>query len=246
MLKDTIEKGLLNIEELIDPARKEEFEKIKQEINAHLTQNPVTQSNEPTLPTLNTNLPSTSQTNPLPVSTPSPVNQTVSTSTPSDGSVNFFEGATLYKDPNSEIAQWLRNNATDSNFSLVQKLDEPTSIWLTGGTQDEVYKQVKTVLTDAGSKLVAFVVYNIPHRDNGGASAGGAADQAARSSGGQLNVKPGCRLHLSREKAAGRLEETVDDGHPAHLPDAARRAPDVEAYGVVEEPLCFAVTHGRD
>jgi endoglucanase len=87
---------------------------------------------------------------------------------------NPFAGVTLYVNPNSTAAVAAKTNPVFSRIS-----DQPTAIWLTGGTEAEVYNQVKTVLADAGSKLVTFVVYNIPNRDAGGQSSGGAADDKA-------------------------------------------------------------------
>jgi endoglucanase len=88
-------------------------------------------------------------------------------------------GTVLYVNPHSVVKEFLNTHPTDPNFALLEKIaQQPTGIWLTGGTEAEVYTQVQSVLKDANGKLVTFVIYNIPHRDNGGQSAGGAATQA--------------------------------------------------------------------
>jgi len=100
-------------------------------------------------------------------------------SIPSDGATNFLVGASLYTDSFSQLVKFLASNPNDPNIKLLTKLDQPTGIWLTGGTPEQVNSQVKSVLKNATGELVTFVVYNIPHRDNGGASSGGAANQDA-------------------------------------------------------------------
>ena len=88
---------------------------------------------------------------------------------PSDGSRNFLFGSELYVNPPSAVAQFLASHPNDPNAALLKKIaDQPTGIWLTDGTEIEVHNQVKQVLKDANGKLVTFVVYNIPNRDNGG------------------------------------------------------------------------------
>jgi endoglucanase len=57
----------------------------------------------------------------------------------------------------------------------------PRSVWLTGGTAAEVTKQIRQslALADLEGAVPAFVVYNIPGRDCGSYSAGGAQDTPA-------------------------------------------------------------------
>ncbi len=99
---------------------------------------------------------------------------------PPTPSSNPFVGAELYVNPNGVVAQFVANNPNDPNIDLLKKIStQPTGMWLTGGTEAGVYKQVSDVLKDAVGKLVTFVVYNIPNRDNGGQSSGGAATPSA-------------------------------------------------------------------
>jgi endoglucanase len=65
---------------------------------------------------------------------------------------------------------------------LIAKMEAvPRSVWLTGGTAPEVTKQVKQALrlADLERAVPTFVVYNIPGRDCGSYSAGGAQSTAA-------------------------------------------------------------------
>jgi endoglucanase len=57
----------------------------------------------------------------------------------------------------------------------------PRSVWLNGGTAAEVTKQIKQalLLADVERAVPSFVVYNIPGRDCGSYSAGGAQSTAA-------------------------------------------------------------------
>src|SRR5690606_35717990 len=59
---------------------------------------------------------------------------------------------------------------------LVKLLTVPQAIWLTGGTPAEVAEVVRKTLLQAKlqRRMPVFVPYNIPGRDCGGYSAGGA------------------------------------------------------------------------
>lgn len=164
-VKETIEKMLLGLSEQLDnQGHKDEIQKVINELNG-------------------VSLVPVHVPGPEPKPEPTPVPVTVPVHAVSDGSENFLDSAHLYVNPNSVVAKFVAANPGDTNVSMLNKIAvEPTAIWLTGGTQDEVYKQVQDILKAAGSALVTFIVYNIPHRDNGGASAGGAADQAAYES----------------------------------------------------------------
>jgi endoglucanase len=66
--------------------------------------------------------------------------------------------------------------------ALIAKMEAtPRSVWLTGGTPAEVTKQIKQSLALAGLEhaVPSFVVYNVPGRDCGSYSAGGAQTTAA-------------------------------------------------------------------
>lgn len=85
-----------------------------------------------------------------------------------------------FVNPHSQVQNYINANPNDPNIAKLQKVaSQPTAIWLTGGTPDEVETQIRDVIATAAGKQVTFVIYNIPHRDNGGQSAGGAADEAS-------------------------------------------------------------------
>ncbi len=87
-----------------------------------------------------------------------------------------FAGRTLYVEPESNAARqaeaW-----RDSDPAGAAVMDElarhPQATWLSGWEPD-VRARVDAALDRAGEQVQAFVVYNIPHRDCGAWSAGGA------------------------------------------------------------------------
>ena len=91
---------------------------------------------------------------------------------------NPLAGKPLYVDPNSSARRqaetWKRSKPEDA--ALIARIgDQPAAKWLGGWVRDigrEVSQTVSTI-TSAGA-LPVFVAYNIPHRDCGSYSAGGA------------------------------------------------------------------------
>jgi endoglucanase len=68
------------------------------------------------------------------------------------------------------------------NALLIARMEAvPRSVWLTGGTAAEVTKQIRQslALADLERAVPSFVVYNIPGRDCGSYSAGGAQSTSA-------------------------------------------------------------------
>jgi endoglucanase len=98
-------------------------------------------------------------------------------------SANPFAGQRLYVDPDSaakrQAETWKRSRPADA--ALLQRIaDQPVARWLGGWVTDigrEVNQAVKT-MTSAGA-LPVFVAYNIPGRDCGSYSAGGAGGASA-------------------------------------------------------------------
>lgn len=97
---------------------------------------------------------------------------------PAEQGRNPFQGRRLYVDPNSparrqEVA-WRRSRPRES--ALMRRIaDQPQAFWVGGWARDartEVNSLV-TRITRAGA-LPVIVAYNIPHRDCGAYSAGGA------------------------------------------------------------------------
>jgi endoglucanase len=102
---------------------------------------------------------------------------------PSSQAANPFAGKTLYVDPNSparrQAETWRRSRPVDA--ALLERIArQPVAKWLGGwavNVQREVNQAVSTI-TSAGA-LPVFVAYNIPSRDCGSFSAGGAGSGSA-------------------------------------------------------------------
>jgi len=96
---------------------------------------------------------------------------------------NPFAGKKLYVDPDSNARRqadtWRRSRPADA--ALLERLaNQPVAKWLggwAGNIQREVNQAVSTI-TSAGA-LPVFVAYNIPNRDCGSYSAGGAGGSNA-------------------------------------------------------------------
>jgi len=98
-------------------------------------------------------------------------------STPSEGntdSTNPFEGATLFNDGGSPAC-----GGKGSEPLLDKICSNPQGAWINGG---DARGAVSSIAGKAGSSLALLVAYNIPNRDCGGASGGGAADSNAYKS----------------------------------------------------------------
>lgn len=105
-----------------------------------------------------------------------------STTTDDDTSTSPFLSATLYVDPDSSAArqaeEWQASRPEDAEL-LSRIATQPTAKWF-GDWNDNISEDVDaaaTTITAAGA-LPVFVAYNIPNRDCGGYSAGGAEDAA--------------------------------------------------------------------
>lgn len=92
---------------------------------------------------------------------------------------NPFAGSRLYVDPNSNARRqaetWRRSRPSDAAL-LARIADQPMAVWIGSwvrNVQREVNQAVSTI-TGSGA-LPVFVAYNIPLRDCGSFSAGGAS-----------------------------------------------------------------------
>jgi endoglucanase len=87
---------------------------------------------------------------------------------------NPFAGATLFNDYGSPAC------SGKSSEPLLDKIcSNPQGNWINGG---DAAGPVSAIVGKAGSSLPLLVAYNIPNRDCGGASGGGAADSKAYKS----------------------------------------------------------------
>jgi endoglucanase len=96
---------------------------------------------------------------------------------------NPFLNATFYVDPDSDAAvqilEW-QDSRPDDAATLELIASQPTARWL-GDWNDDIFSaadEFASTITEAGN-LPVFVAYNIPNRDCGGYSAGGAEDSDA-------------------------------------------------------------------
>ncbi|SDI70577.1 glycoside hydrolase family 6 protein [Paraburkholderia phenazinium] len=88
----------------------------------------------------------------------------------------------FYADPNSEAAVWVRAHADDPRAAKIAAsiVHVPTAQWF-GSWNRDVQAAVDQYVNaaNAAHQVPILVAYNIPERDCGGASAGGAADVSA-------------------------------------------------------------------
>lgn len=96
----------------------------------------------------------------------------------SEGEAGVYEAFDLYVDPDSHPARqadaW--RSVDPSGAEIMDRMaEQPTAMWL-GDWDGDVANTVSNALSDADDQLQVFVVYNIPHRDCGWYSSGGASD----------------------------------------------------------------------
>ena len=85
---------------------------------------------------------------------------------------NPFDPATLFVDPDSSATRYNASHPGTPEIAFLAA--QPQAIWLTDTASTPV--RLRNALTQLpGTETAVFVVYNIPGRDNNGASAGGAA-----------------------------------------------------------------------
>ncbi|MEE4543014.1 glycoside hydrolase family 6 protein [Streptomyces sp. V4-01] len=92
-------------------------------------------------------------------------------------------GTQLYHDPHSQVARWVAANPGDSRQPVIARriASQPQAIWFSNYTPSTVTSDVRTVTSAAAAagQVPVLAVYEIPNRDCGGASAGGAPDLAS-------------------------------------------------------------------
>ena len=89
-------------------------------------------------------------------------------------------GTQFYADPNSQVAKWDAAHPGDSREPAIASriASIPQGIWFSNYQPSTVQSDVSAVTAAAAAagKTPVLVVYEIPNRDCGGASAGGAPD----------------------------------------------------------------------
>ncbi len=108
---------------------------------------------------------------PIPAPTATP---TIQTSAPS---ANPLANARLYVNQYSNSKEWIKNNSGSPDIVHMSKIaDQPESQWF-GDWNSNIYNDAKnaTNTVTATGAIPVYVIYNIPHRDCGSYSAGGAS-----------------------------------------------------------------------
>ncbi|QFZ21475.1 glycoside hydrolase family 6 protein [Saccharothrix syringae] len=89
----------------------------------------------------------------------------------------------FYADPSSSAARWVAQNPGDSRAGVIRDriASVPQARWFTTTNTSSVRAEVSAFVGAAASagKIPILVVYNIPNRDCGGASGGGAPSHSA-------------------------------------------------------------------
>ncbi|WP_158842170.1 glycoside hydrolase family 6 protein [Saccharothrix deserti] len=89
----------------------------------------------------------------------------------------------FYVDPNTSAARWVAQNPNDSRARVIRDLiaNTPQARWYTTTNTSEIRGQVDAFVgaAAAAGKIPIMVVYNVPNRDCGGASGGGAPSHSA-------------------------------------------------------------------
>jgi endoglucanase len=89
---------------------------------------------------------------------------------------------TFWVNPDTQAAQWVAQNPSDPRAALIQDriASVPAGTWFTQYNPATVQAQVDAVVgaAAAAGQIPILVVYNIPNRDCGGASGGGAPGHA--------------------------------------------------------------------
>lgn len=103
-----------------------------------------------------------------------------------EGAVTTAAGASLagrlYVDPQSQAAAWVEANAQSPQAEVIKEriADQPTGKWF-GAWSGDITTAVSDYTSSAAEqdKVPVLVAYNLPGRDCGGQSAGGAANEQA-------------------------------------------------------------------
>jgi len=100
----------------------------------------------------------------------------VAAGTASAGSLS----GTLYRDPSSNVVRWVAANPNDSRTPAIRTkiASQPQARWIANFTPSTVQSDTSSFISaaNAAGQVPVVSVYEIPNRDCGGASAGGAPD----------------------------------------------------------------------
>ncbi|WP_097255817.1 glycoside hydrolase family 6 protein [Streptomyces sp. Ag109_G2-15] len=89
----------------------------------------------------------------------------------------------LYRHPDSQVLDWVRAHPDDPRTALIASriADRPAAVWFADYSPDTIAAKVRAVTAGAAAqgRVPVLVPYDIPDRDCGGASQGGAPDLEA-------------------------------------------------------------------
>lgn len=112
----------------------------------------------------------------------------------------------------------LRTAGHTADAALLEAMaEEPQAVWFTATSPTEVEQSVRSTLRRAGRSVAVLVAYNIPGRDCGGLSAGGArspAEYAAWIDGFAAGVGDGHAIVILEPDAIGLLPSDCGAGFP--------------------------------
>ncbi|GAB3112840.1 hypothetical protein GCM10027160_15400 [Streptomyces calidiresistens] len=102
---------------------------------------------------------------------------------PQQASAELPSGTTFYRDPDSQVARWTAANQNDPRQPLINRVigQRAQGIWFSNYSPSTVTSDVRAVTGPAAAagQVPVLVAYQMPNRDCGGASAGGAPNLAA-------------------------------------------------------------------
>jgi endoglucanase len=90
--------------------------------------------------------------------------------------------AAFYNFPNTSVDVWIAANPTDTRMPLIrdQIASFPAALWIgNSGTQNGISISQNLIAAQSAGEMPVIVLYNIPGRDCGGFSSGGAGSTAA-------------------------------------------------------------------
>jgi endoglucanase len=86
----------------------------------------------------------------------------------------------FYRNPDTAVAAWVAANTNDTRTPRINAVlnSQPTAKWLSTVNVSTVQSEVSTYVgaANARNQIPQLVIYGMPNRDCGGASAGGAAN----------------------------------------------------------------------
>ncbi|MDB1090041.1 glycoside hydrolase family 6 protein [Streptomyces sp. ACA25] len=102
---------------------------------------------------------------------------------PQQAAAELPSGTQFYKDPDSQVARWTAAHQGDHRQPLISQVigERPQGIWFANYTPSTVTQDVRAVTGPAAAagQVPVLVAYQMPNRDCGGASSGGAPSHQA-------------------------------------------------------------------